>query len=135
MKYYNIAIYYMSNIKNIVFFIGGGAIGLGTLYFVYNNFQNVSNNSTKERTLSLDSNEDIGEPPWKETPPVSREPSLDNGSRSLSNESNSSTSTYGDFFKGGSKNKKTKKLKFINSRNNNKKKLSRKNKNSKTKRK
>ena len=76
MKYYNIAIYYMSNIKNIVFFIGGGAIGLGTLYFVYNNFQNVSkydknckycleNNITKQKifieSMIKDKNNEIKE--------------------------------------------------------------------------
>jgi hypothetical protein len=108
MKYYNLIIYYMTNIKNSPFLIGGAAaIGLGLLYFTYNKYQDITNNSTIERQTSLDSNSDIV---WNETPPISREPSLDNQTRTLSNESNSSTSTYGEFFSGGSKNKKTKRL-------------------------
>jgi hypothetical protein len=92
----------MANIKNNPFLISGGvAIGLGLLYFTYNKYQGISNNLTNERQTSLDSDPDIG------PPPVSREPSVDNQTRTLSNESNSSTSTYGEFFSGGSKNKKT----------------------------
>jgi hypothetical protein len=108
MKYYNLIIYYMANIKNSPFLIGGGAaIGLGLLYLTYNKYQDITNNSTNERQSSVDSDSDIV---WNETPPISREPSVDNQRRTLSNESNSSTSTYGEFFSGGSKNKKIKKL-------------------------
>ena len=102
MKYYNLIIYYMSNIKNSPFLIGGGvAIGLGLIYFTYNQYQGITNSSTSERQTSVDSDPDIG------PPPLSREPSVDNQTR---NDSNDSTSTYGEFFSGGSKNKKNKKL-------------------------
>ena len=105
MKYYNLIIYYMANIKNSPFLIGGGvAIGLGLLYFTYNKYQSITDSSTSERQTSVDSDSGIV---WNETPPVSREPSVDNQRR---NDSNDSTSTYGEFFSGGSKNKKTKKL-------------------------
>jgi len=121
MKYYNLIIYYMTNIKNItnnpIFIVGGVVAGLGLISFVFKKYQGVA---TNERQTSVDSNSDIG------SLPASREPSIDNQDRTLSNESNSSTSTYGDFFSGGSKNKKTKKLKKI--KRNKKKKISRKNK-------
>jgi len=121
MKYYNLIIYYMANSRNIALLIGGGtALGLGLIYFTYNKYQSVPNSSTSERQTSVDSDSDIG------SLPASREPSIDNQSRTLSNESNSSTSTYGDFFSGGSKNKKTKKLR--KTKKNKRKKLSRKNK-------
>ncbi len=117
MKYYNLIIYYMTNIKNSPFLIGGGvALGVGLLYFTYNKYQGIPNNSTSERQTSVDSDSGIG------TLPESREPSIDNQSRTVSNESNSSTSTYGDFFSGGSKKKKTKKLR--KSKKNKRKKLS-----------
>jgi hypothetical protein len=121
MKYYNLIIYYMANSRNIALLIGGGtALGLGLIYFTYNKYQSIPNSSTSERQTSVDSDSDIG------SLPSSREPSIDNQSRTLSNESNSSTSTYGDFFSGGSKNKKTKKLR--KTKKNKRKKLSRKNK-------
>jgi hypothetical protein len=111
----------MANSRNIALLIGGGtALGLGLIYFTYNKYQSIPNSSTSERQTSVDSDSDIG------SLPSSREPSIDNQSRTLSNESNSSTSTYGDFFSGGSKNKKTKKLR--KTKKNKRKKLSRKNK-------
>lgn len=122
MKYYNLIIYYMTNSRNIALLIGGGtAVGLGLMYFTYNKYQSISDSSTSERQPSVDSDSGIG------TPPASREPSVDNQSRTLSNESNSSTSTYGDFFSGGAKNKKTKKLR--KPKKNKRKKLSKKIKN------
>ena len=121
MKYYNLIIYYMANSRNIALLIGGGtALGLGLIDFTDNKYQSIPNSSTSERQTSVDSDSDIG------SLPSSREPSIDNQSRTLSNESNSSTSTYGDFFSGGSKNKKTKKLR--KTKKNKRKKLSRKNK-------
>ena len=121
MKYYNLIIYYMSNIKNSPFLIGGGvAIGLGLIYFTYNQYQGITNSSTSERQTSVDSDSGIV---WNETPPVSREPSVDNQRR---NDSNDSTSTYGEFFSGGSKNKKTKKLRKTMRKKNRKCKNSRK---------
>jgi hypothetical protein len=112
----------MENSKNIALLIGGGtAIGLGLMYFTYNKYQGIPDSSTGERQKSVDSDSGIG------TLPASRESSVDNQPRTLSNESNSSTSTYGNFFGGGAKNKKTKKLR--KTKINKRKKLSRKNNN------
>ena len=118
MKYYNLIIYYMANIKNSPFLIGGAAaIGLGLLYFTYNKYESITNSSTSERQTSVDSDPDIGPPPI--TPPGSRQSSV-------------ASSTYSgdtvDYY-GGSKNKKTKRLR--KTKNNKRKKLSRKNKNKK----
>ena len=111
----------MTNSRNIALLIGGGtALGVGLIYFTYNQYQGITNSSTSERQTSVDSNPDIG------PPPLSREPSIDNQPR---NDSNDSTSTYGEFFSGGSKNKKSKQLR--KTKNNKRKKLSRKNKNKK----
>ena len=113
----------MSNNINIALLIGGGtALGLGLMYFTYNKYQSISDSSINERQTSVDSDSDIG------TLPESRESSVDNPDRTLSNESTSSTSTYGDFFSGGSKNKKTKKLRKTMRKKHRKCKNSRKNK-------
>ena len=119
MKYYNLIIYYMTNIKNSPFLIGGGAaIGLGLLYFTYNKYQGITNSSTSERQTSVDSDPDIGPPPI--TPPESRQSSVASSTYSGDTE---------DYYNGGSRNKKTKKLR--KPKNNKRKKLSRKNKNKK----
>ena len=120
MKYYNLIIYYMTNIKNSPFLIGGGvALGVGLLYFTYNKYQGIPNSSTGERQPSVDSDLGIGTLP--ETPPTSRESSIDSDISSLSKNT--------DEYIGGSRKKKTKKLR--KSKKNKRKKLSKKNKNKK----
>jgi len=115
MKYYNLIIYYMTNIKNItnnpIFIVGGVVAGLGLISFVFKKYQGVA---TNERQTSVDSNSDIGTPP--PTPPLSRQSSI------------ASTTYSGDTadYYGGKKNKKTNKLR--KTKNNKIKKLSRKNK-------
>jgi len=95
----------MANSKNIALLIGGGtALGLGLIYFTYNKYTSISNNSTSGRSISVDSSEGVGDLPDDSTPP------LEEQRRTTSNESNDSTSTYGEFFSGGSKNKKRKGL-------------------------
>ena len=95
--------------KNNAILISTGIIGCAAigLYYYFNTNKNTSN----DRRLSIDSNVDVGDLP------ISREPSIDNESRTSSIDS---AGTYDYFFHGGSKykiskrNKKTKRNKKQN---------------------